>query len=128
MRAGRPVRVGWGLTWHLPDGTTGGLEHVAPAAFLTIHRDEVFARLAPILGQRPSAREPSIALRTDGDQLWYALLDTTGRMVSHFTGGAAPQRVRVPTYWYVQGEPTEPAARLFQQTAALSARRHLDSA
>lgn len=122
VRAGHPVRVGWGLSLRQPDGSAGGLEHVAPAAFLSIHRGEVFAQLAPILGQVPSAREPAIAFRTGeaaaGDQLWYALLDTTGRLVGYFSGtpGSTAQRtVRVPTYWYVQGEPSEPVAPLYQQ-------------
>jgi hypothetical protein len=103
VRAGRPVRVGWRLAYRLPDGTAGNLEHVATASFLTIHHGEVFAQIPPILGQRPAAREASIALRTEGDQLWYGLLDTTGRLVGYFTGTGASQTTRVPTYWYVEG-------------------------
>lgn len=102
IRAGQPVRVGWGLTWRLQDGTTGQLEHAAEASFLTIHQGEVFAQLAPILGQTPSAREPVVSFRTEGGQLWYGLLDTTGRLVSYFSGGSPPQTTRLATYWYVQ--------------------------
>jgi hypothetical protein len=102
IRAGQPVRVGWGLTWRLQDGTTGRLEHAAEASFLTIHQGEVFAQLAPILGQTPSAREPVVSFRTEGSQLWYGLLDTTGRLLSYFSGGSPPQTVRLATYWYVQ--------------------------
>jgi hypothetical protein len=105
VRAGQPVRVGWRIAWRLPDGTAGALEHVADAAFLTIHHDEVFAQMAPILGQRPSAREPIVTFRSDGDQLWYALLDTTGRLVGYFAGGESPQTTRTPTSWYVDLEP-----------------------
>jgi hypothetical protein len=102
VRAGQAVRVGWGVSWRLPDGTAGGVEHVAPAVFLTIHHEEVFAQLAPIMGQTPSAREPAIALRTTGG-LWYALLDTTGRLVGAFAGDTSAQTVRTATYWYVEG-------------------------
>ena len=100
VRAGRPVRVGWRVSWRTADGASGTLEHVAAASFLTIHHGEVFAQTAPILGQRPSAHAPDVALRTEGDQLWYALLDTTGRMLSYFTGTSPAQTTRVATFWY----------------------------
>lgn len=103
IRAGQPVRVGWALTWRLQDGTTGRLEHAAEASFLTIHHGEVFAQLAPILGQTPSARDPVVSFRTEGGRLWYGLLDTTGRLLSYFSGGSPPQTTRLATYWYVQG-------------------------
>ena len=56
VRSGQPIRVGWGVAWKLPDGTAGGVEHVAEAAFLTIHQGEVFAQMPPMLGQTPKAR------------------------------------------------------------------------
>lgn len=113
VRSGQPVRVGWGVTWKLADGTVGGVEHVGQAVFLTIHQGEVFAQLPPILGQTPNAREPVITLRTDGDHLWYALLDTTGRLRGYFTGGSEQQTVRTATYWYVGGTSPAGPARLY---------------
>ena len=102
VRSGQPVRVGWAITWRLPDGTAGGVEHAAEAAFLSIHHGEVFAQLRPILGQAPAAREAIITLRTDPERLWYALLDTTGRLQGYFTGsGGPPQVTRAATSWYV---------------------------
>ena len=103
VRSGQPVRVGWGIAWRLPDGTAGGVEHVAEAAFLTIHRGEVFAQMPPMLGQTPNAQEPLIAFRTEGDRLWYALLDTTGQLRGYFTGGSEQRTTRTATYWYVPG-------------------------
>jgi hypothetical protein len=103
IRAGQPVRVGWTLGWRRADGVTGALEHVAQASFLTIHHDEAFAQLAPILGQTPSAREPVVALRPNGNRLWYALLDTTGKLTGYFTGDSTTQITRIATRWYVPG-------------------------
>ena len=125
VRAGQPVRVGWGVTFKLPDSTTSGIEHVADAAFLAIHRGEVFAQISPILGQQPSAKEPVITFRNRNDQLWYALIDTTGRLRGYFTGrlystreGAdkgpsSEQTLRTATFWYVQGTTHEGPARLY---------------
>jgi hypothetical protein len=113
VRAGLPVRIGWGIPYRLPDGTSGGIEHVAEAAFLTIHHGEVFAQIAPILGQAPSAREPVVTFRTEGNRLWYALLDTTGRLHHYFTGGAEAQTTRTPTHWYVAGSAGTNQRRLY---------------
>lgn len=113
VRAGLPVRVGFGIAWRLPDGTPGGVEHVADAAFLTIHHGEVFAQLRPILGQAPSARAPDIALRPPGDRLWYALLDTTGRLQGYFTGDSTSRTTRAATFWYVPGQGAVGPSRLY---------------
>lgn len=113
VRAGLPVRVGFGIAWKLRDGTSGGVEHVADAAFLTIHHGEVFAQLRPILGQTPAAREPDITLRTPGDQLWYALLDTTGRLQGYFSGDSTSRTTRVATFWYVPGQGAAGPSRLY---------------
>jgi hypothetical protein len=113
VRAGLPVRVGFGIAWKLRDGTAGGVEHVADAAFLTIHHEEVFAQLRPILGQAPAAREPDIALRAQGDRLWYALLDTTGRLQGYFTGDSTSRTTRVATFWYVAGQGGAGPSRLY---------------
>ena len=113
VRAGLPVRVGWGITWRLSDGTAGGVEHVADASFLTIHHDEVFAQIAPILGQAPDARQPAITLGIGGDRLWYALLDTTGRLQGQFSGAGEAETFRAGTTWYVQGVPGTGPARLY---------------
>ena len=115
VRSGQPVRVAWALTFKLPDSTTGRIEHFAQATFLTIHKGELFAQIAPIMGQRPSAREPVIAFRNKDDELWYAMLDTTGRLRGYFTGGfmnvpgqgaskspGNEQTTRTATFWYVQ--------------------------
>ena len=71
VRSGQPIRVGWKVPWRLANGTVGMLEHAASAAFLTIHHGEVFAQLAPILGQAPAALEPRVILRTTPPQIWY---------------------------------------------------------
>lgn len=113
VRAGLPIRVGWGITWRLSDGTAGGVEHVAEASFLTIHHDEVFAQIAPILGQAPDARSPAITLGIGGDRLWYALLDTTGRLQGQFTGAGEADSFRAATVWYVQGAAGQGPARLY---------------
>ena len=113
VRAGLPIRVGWGITWRLPDGTAGGVEHVAEATFLTIHQDEVFAQIAPILGQAPDARSPAITLGIGGDRLWYALLDTTGRLQGQFTSAGEADSFRAATIWYVQGAAGQGPARLY---------------
>lgn len=113
VRAGLPVRVGFGVAWKLPDGTSGGVEHVADAAFLTIHHGEVFAQVRPILGQTPAAREPDITLRAQGDRLWYALLDTTGRLQGYFTGDSTSRTTRVATFWYVPGHGAAGPSRLY---------------
>ena len=114
VRAGLPVRVGWGIAWRLPDGTVGGLEHVAEATFLTIHQGEVFAQIAPILGQAPSAREPRVTFRIEGgNRLWYALLDTTGRLHHYFTGGSEAQTTRAPVSWFTAGPAGASPRRLY---------------
>ena len=113
VRAGLPIRVGWGITWRLQDGTAGGVEHVADALFLTIHRDEVFAQIAPILGQAPDARRPAITLGIGGDRQWFALLDTTGRLQGQFTGAGEAEDFRAATTWYVQGVGGQGPARLY---------------
>ena len=114
VRAGQPVRLGWAITYRLPDSTTSTIEHFAEARFLTIHKGEVFAQIAPIIGQRPSAREAVIAFRGKNGELWYAMLDTTGRLRGFFAGefystsqGADKtesheQTSRTATFWYVQ--------------------------
>jgi hypothetical protein len=100
VRSGQPIRVGWKVPWRLADGTSGMLEHAASASFLTIHHGEVFAQLAPILGQAPVAREPRVTLRTANPQLWYGLVGTTGELRGYFMGGDSATTVRVATEWY----------------------------
>jgi hypothetical protein len=98
VRAGLPIRVGWSVPYRLPDGRRGALEHVADASFLTIHQDEVFAQLAPIVRQRPHA--DSAAIQLDGSAHWVGMLDTTGRLRGVFTGTGDAQDVRLRTRWY----------------------------
>jgi hypothetical protein len=102
VRSGQPIRVGWKVPWRLADGTGGILEHAASASFLTIHHDEVFGQLAPILGQAPVAREPRVTLRTANPQLWYGLVSTTGELRGYFMGGDSATTVRVATEWYAR--------------------------
>jgi hypothetical protein len=116
LRAGLPVRVGWGTTSKLKDGTTGGVEHVAEAAFVTIHQGEVFAQLPPLIPQNATAGEPSISFRIRGDfshdTHWYLMLDTTGRLLG-FSTDRRPQTIRTATYWYVEGTHRDGPARLY---------------
>jgi hypothetical protein len=98
VRAGRPIRVRWEIPWRRPNGQHGVLEHVADAAFLTIHHDEVFAQLAPIMRQRPSADSASVQLDTAGT--WVGMLDTTGRLSGVFPEAGQAPSVRVRTWWY----------------------------
>jgi hypothetical protein len=114
VRAGQPVRIGWAVTYKLPDSTMSRIEHVAEATFLTIHKGEVFAQIAPIIGQRPSATEAVIGFRGKNGELWYAMLDTTGRLRGFFAGeyysssqgvdktSSREQVTRTATSWYVQ--------------------------
>jgi hypothetical protein len=98
VRAGEPIRVAWNVPWRLADGRSGALEHVADAAFLTVHQDEVFAQLAPIVRQRPTIDSATVQL--DGSATWVGMLDTTGRLRGVFTGTSEAQNVRLPTRWY----------------------------
>ena len=98
VRAGQPIRVGWSVPYRLPDGRRGALEHLADASFLTIHQDEVFAQLAPIVRQRPSADSATVQL--DATATWVGMLDTTGRLRGVFTGTGEAQDVRLRTRWY----------------------------
>ena len=100
VRSGQPIRVGWKVPWRLANGTVGVLEHAASAAFLTIHHGEVFAQLAPILGQAPAALEPRVILRTTPPQIWYGLVGTTGELRGYFMGADSATTVRVATEWY----------------------------
>ena len=100
VRSGQPIRVGWKVPWRLANGTVGMLEHAASAAFLTIHHGEVFAQLAPILGQAPAALEPRVILRTTPPQIWYGLVGTTGELRGYFLGADSATTVRVATEWY----------------------------
>ncbi|MBI3792033.1 MAG: hypothetical protein HY275_14305 [Gemmatimonadetes bacterium] len=113
VRAGLPVRVGFAISWRAKDGSQDGVEHVADARFLTIHRDEVSAQLAPILGQAPAEGAPDVALMTTGDRLWYALVDSRGRLQGYFTGGGAVTSLTVATHWFVAGTPASPAGTLY---------------
>lgn len=99
VRGGLPVRVGWGIPWRQPDGSVVGVEHVADAAFLTLHRGEVFAQLNPIVRQVPSADSARIGLV--GAETWVGMLDTTGRLRGVFreSGRTHVQHLRI--WWYV---------------------------
>jgi hypothetical protein len=103
VRAGQPIRVGWQVAWRQGDGRSGVLEHVAGASFLTIHEGEVFAQLAPILGQVPSSREPVVELMVTPAREWYGLLDTRGWLRGHFVGVDSATSHRVPMQWYAMG-------------------------
>ena len=98
VRAGYPVRVGWGVSWTLPNGDKGGVEHVADAKFLSIYKGEVFAQVDAIVGQRPNPRQAHIAFRSDSQ--WVGILDTTGNLHSMMIGSEPGDR-NMNTYWYV---------------------------
>lgn len=100
VRAGLPVRVGWGLRWEDSAGYPGGIEHVAEAGFVSLYKGEVFAQLPAYARQRPDQASAEIEISADGAQ-FIATLDTTGRIRYVFQPGGERRSDRVATYWYV---------------------------
>lgn len=99
VRAGLPLRVGWGIRWTLADGRPGGIEHVADAGFVSIYQGEVFAQVTNFLQQRPDPARADIALGSDAR--FVVMLDTTGRARHAMHPSGETRDERVSTYWYV---------------------------
>ena len=103
VRAGQPIRVGWGVSFNLPDGTDSGVEHVANAKFLTIFDGEVFAQVDAIARQRPRPGQKRIVLPATGMSVpWVAIFDTTGHMRTPETSDESDTRMR--SFWYIRAE------------------------
>ena len=101
VRLGYPVRIGWGVSWTLPSGAAGGIEHVADAGFLSIYQGHVFAQISPIRVQRPDPAAPAIRFRKEDNGEWRAQFSTTGTLHSYMAPTDTLATQQVETYWYV---------------------------
>ncbi|WP_164116327.1 hypothetical protein [Sphingorhabdus sp. Alg239-R122] len=109
VRAGQPIRVGWGLSRSV-DGTTRSVEHVAEPVFLTVvNGSDIVAQLPEHIGQR-SYWNAGEAYFDSGPVMWRGLASTTGSFdaiwVDRSSGETvrrAPQRAVFS--WYVREEP-----------------------
>jgi hypothetical protein len=62
VRNGEPIRIGW--TIEPPTNKSLKVEHFADAKFITILSDStVFAQIDPIVGQTPSIKDKTVALK-----------------------------------------------------------------
>jgi hypothetical protein len=100
VRAGLPVRVGWGIRWTGADGFPGGIEHASEAGLVSLYKGEVFAQLPATVVQRPDPAAPDLSLATDGSRV-VMVLDTTGRLQVIESPGGKTSSQRVAIYWYV---------------------------
>ncbi|MEO0972753.1 MAG: hypothetical protein AAFX85_06630 [Pseudomonadota bacterium] len=114
IRAGVPVRVGWGLEAER-DGERRSVEHVADPVFITInHDDHVAAQLPEHIAQR-SYWATEAALFDDPSVMWRGLLTTQGAFDAVWVDRASgevlrrsPQRAALT--WYALHSGTLPAA------------------
>jgi hypothetical protein len=98
VRAGLPLRIGWGLD--IDGDGKPEVSHWADASFLTEFEGEVFAQIEDIQRQSPMRGRAAIALG-EGRQRWTGLLGTNGKLESHFDDGTAPRSVGVRSEWCV---------------------------
>lgn len=107
IRAGLPIRIGWGVALEIDDDQRS-VEHVAVPAFLTIvNGTDVVAQLPEHIAQQ-SYIDATKSRFDDGAVMWRGLLSSTGQFdaiwVNRATGDVVrrmPQRARLT--WYVQG-------------------------
>jgi len=103
VRAGQQIRVGWGVSWELPDGQKTGVEHVADSKFLTIFQGEVFAQIDSILPQRPRTSEKAILFNSPNGETWTGMLDTSGKLHSFHSSQDEPKTQPMASFWYLEG-------------------------
>jgi hypothetical protein len=98
VRAGLPLRIGWGLDVD-GDGKPE-VSHWADASFLSEFEGEVFAQIHDIQRQSLMGGRATIAL-PEGRQRWSGLLGTNGKLESHFDDGAPSRSIGVRSEWCV---------------------------
>ena len=77
-REGRDLRVGWELSFQMPDADEPVLlEHWADCGFVTLWQGHAFAQLRDIHAQGPVFDRPAIMLQTEPHG-WTAIASTTG--------------------------------------------------
>lgn len=109
VRAGLPIRVGWGLSRER-DGKTISVEHVADPVFVTIvNSDEVVVQLPEHISQK-SYWNANQAFFDEPAVMWRGILSTTGTFdaiwVNRTTGETirrSPQRAAFT--WYAMQSP-----------------------
>lgn len=99
IEQGCQVRVAWAI--NLSDSTK--IKHLTDAAFLSIHRNEVFAQTESIVRQIPQRNKPIIDLDTLNNKKWYSIVGTTGEMRSTFSGTQSNRVRTVNVSWYING-------------------------
>lgn len=96
-REGRALRVGWELTFQLPDADEPLLlEHWADSGFVTLWQGHVFAQLRDIHAQGPVFDQPAIILQTEPHG-WTAIASTTGTFRQAF--GDDVSEMQATTRW-----------------------------
>ena len=99
VRLGYPIRIGWG---------SNRVEHVAEAEFLTIFDgEEVFAQIAPIVGQAPRIDGDTLKVRFRLKNHWTKIAGSNGFSTAFMTDymqdtivGGGDDRYTA-TSWYV---------------------------
>lgn len=77
VRKGFPVRIGFGI--RRASDSTKSVEHVTNASFLTISNgEEVFAQIAPIIGQNPELESDSLNITFRQNIEWSMIVGTNG--------------------------------------------------
>lgn len=104
-RMGYPIRIGFG--GRRASDTTKSVEHLADATFLTIiNGNELFAQIAPIIGQNPNLDSDSLGVVFRENLSWTIAVGTTGfsdrLMIDRFQDTVVGHRTR-PTEvsWFV---------------------------
>lgn len=106
VRAGHPIRVGWGLSRE-QDGITRSVEHVINPVFLTvIDGQHVTAQLPEHISQQ-SYWQAENSLFADGQVMWRGLISTTGTFDAIWVDRASGDTVRRSPQravftWYIQ--------------------------
>jgi hypothetical protein len=118
VRAGLPIRIGWGLE-RQRDGETYSVAHTIAPDFITIVKgEEVVAQTPEHIGQR-SYWNADDALFNEGAVLWRGVLSTTGTFDAIWVDRATGETVRrLPQRsaftWYADGSPEKAAPKLEQ--------------
>lgn len=111
IRAGEPVRVGWGLKRNI-NGQEKSVEHIAEPVFITItDNNEISAQLPEHLAQE-SYWNSNKARFDNGSVMWRGILSSTGTFDAIWADRAtgeivrrSPQRAILS--WYVLGKPAK---------------------
>ncbi|MFK7831188.1 MAG: hypothetical protein AB8B57_15555 [Congregibacter sp.] len=116
VRAGHPIRVGWGLS-RLREGEVLSVEHTANPVFLTINNSsELVVQLPEHVAQR-SYWDSEQAFFDDPAVMWRGVISTRGTFDAVWTNRATGEVVRRSPQralfrWYVQRPPRGPVESL----------------